>query len=64
MDVAVSADHRVKLKESENKDKYLDLAWEVKKLWNMKVPIIPIVIGTFGAVTKGLIKGLDGFGIK
>ena len=29
------------------------------KLWNMKVIIIPIVIGAFGTVTKGLLKGLD-----
>ena len=29
-----------------------------KKLWNMKVTIIPIVIGAFGTVTKGLLKGL------
>ena len=25
----------------------------------MKVPIIPIVIGVFGTVTKGLLKGLE-----
>ena len=31
MDFAVPANHRVKLKESENKDKYLDLARELKK---------------------------------
>ena len=30
-----------------------------KKLWNMKVTIIPIVIGAFGTVTKGLLKGLE-----
>ena len=41
------------------KDKYLDLARELKKLWNMKVTIIPIVIGAFGTVTKGLSKGLE-----
>ncbi len=40
-------------KESEKKDKYLDLARELKKLWNMMVTIIPIVIGAFGTVTKG-----------
>ena len=34
-----------KLKEWEKKGKYLDLARELKKLWNMKVTIIPIVIG-------------------
>ena len=26
----------VKLKESEKKDKYIELAWELKKLWNME----------------------------
>ena len=31
MDFAVPADHRVKLKESEKKDKYLDLARDLKK---------------------------------
>ena len=30
VDFAVTANHRVKLKESEKKDKYLDLAWELK----------------------------------
>ena len=34
-DIAVLADHRVKLKECEKKDKYLDLARELKELWNM-----------------------------
>ena len=59
MDFAVPADHRIKLKECEKKDKYLDLARELKKLWNMKVTFIPIVIGAFGTVTKGLLKGLE-----
>ena len=44
--------------EYEKKDKYLDLARELKKLWNMKVTIVPIVIGAFGTITKGLLKGL------
>ena len=47
-----------KLKECEKKDKYLYLARELKKLWNMKVTIVPIVIGVFGSVTKGLLKGI------
>ena len=46
------ADHRIKLKESEKKDEYLDLAWELKKKWNIKMTIIPIVIGAFCTVTK------------
>ena len=58
VDFAVPADHRIKLKECEKKDKYVDLARELKKLWNMKVTILPIVIGAFGTVIKGLLKGL------
>ncbi len=30
-----------------------------RKLWNMKVTIIRILIGAFGTVTKGLLKGQD-----
>ena len=52
VDFAVPADHRIKLNESEKKEKYIDLAREFKKKWNMKVTIIPIVIGAFGTVTK------------
>ena len=59
VDFAVPADHRIKLKECEKKDRYLDLAKELKKLWNMKVTIVPIVIGAFGTVTKELLKGLE-----
>ena len=55
---SVPADYTIKLKECEKKDKYLNLATELKKLWNMKVTIIPIVIGAFSTVTKGLLKGL------
>ena len=58
VDFAVPADHKVKLKEFEKKDKYLDLARELKKLWNMKVTIIPIVTGAFGTVTEGFLKEL------
>ena len=37
----------------------LNLARELKKMWNMKVTIVPIVIGAFGIITKGLSKGLE-----
>ena len=47
VDFAVPADHRIKLKQCEKKDKYLDLARELKKLWNIQVTIIPIVIMTW-----------------
>ena len=59
VDFAIPADHRINLKECEKKDKYFDLARELKKLWNMKVTIVPIVIGAFGTITEGLLKGLE-----
>ena len=58
MDFAIPVDHKVKLKESEKKDNYLDLARKLKKPWNTKVMIIPIVIGALGTVIKRLVKEL------
>ena len=43
VDFDIPTDSRVKLKESKNKYKLLDLR-ELKKLWNMKVTVVPIVI--------------------
>ena len=28
-------------------------------MWNMKVTVVPILTGTFGTITKGLLKGLQ-----
>ena len=64
VDFAISADHRVKLKESKKKDKYLDLARELKKLWIEKVTFILVVIVALGTITKGLIKGLADLEIR
>ena len=35
VDFAVPADHRIKLKECEKRDKYLDLARELKKIYGI-----------------------------
>ena len=45
------------LKEGEKLDEYLDLAEELKKLWIMKVTVIPIVVrGTNGKISKEILK--------
>ena len=44
MDFAIPADDWVKMKWSEKINKYLDLAWELKKLRNIKVTLIAIVV--------------------
>ncbi len=64
MDFAVLAGHWVKLKESEKRDKYLDIARELKKRWNTKVVLIPIVIVVLSTVTKGLVQGLEDLEIR
>ena len=58
MDFAVPVDHRVKLKDNEKKDHYMDLASELKKLRTIKVTVIPIEIGALSTVTEGFVKGL------
>ena len=57
MDFAIPFDHWVKLKETKKGGRYFELAGEPKKLWNMKVAMIPVVVGARSTVTKGLLKG-------
>ena len=64
MDFPVLADHRIKLKESENKGKHLNLARELNKLRDIKVTFIPIVIGALGTATEGLLKRLEDLEIR
>ena len=45
VDFAVSADQKVKIKENEKFNKYLNLARELKYQWNLKVSLTPIVTG-------------------
>ena len=52
VDFDVPADHGVKLKDSEKRDKYLYLARELRKLWNMNVMVIPIAVGALGTIPK------------
>ena len=52
------------LKESVKRDKYLDLARELKKLWNMKVTVIPLVCGPSCTVTKKLVEELEDLEIR
>ena len=42
-----------------NNNNNLDLVRELKKLLNTRVTIVPIGIGAFGTVTKGLLKDLE-----
>ena len=57
-DFEIQTDHLISV------SKYLNFAKELKKLWNMRVMIIPIVIDTLGTVTQELLKGLKDLEIR
>ena len=59
MEFAVPAHHKVKLKDTEKRNKYLELVGELKDIWNMKVAVIPIVTGALGTIPNGLVQGLE-----
>ena len=52
-------DNKVKIKENEKGDSYLDLAGELKKLCNINVMVMPVVIGALGTVPKSFVRELE-----
>ena len=58
IDFAIPYDTRVDDTEVEKIEKYLDMARELKKVWNMRVTLIPLVIGALGTTDKALEKRL------
>ena len=64
MDFAGSADQGVKMKEREKEDQFLNLTRELKKLWNMKVIVIPNIIGALVTMSKGLVRELEELEIR
>ena len=62
IDYAIHYDSRVNNKEMEKIEKYHDLARELRKLWNMKVKVIPIIIDTLGTTPRQVKKRLEVIG--
>ena len=52
IDVAVPGDSRIAEKEKDKIEKYQELGKELQKIWNVKVKIIPLVVGSLGAIPK------------
>ena len=52
IDFAVPGDSRIEEKEKNKVEKYQDLGRELQKIWNVKVKIIPLVVGSLGAIPK------------
>ena len=62
-DLACPYDGRVDIKELEKIEHYHDLARELRKIWNMKVKVIPLVIGALGTTPVKFRNWLKEIGI-
>ena len=63
IDFAVSGDSRTEEKDKDKIEKYQDLGRELQKIWNVKVKIIPLVVGSLGAIPKQFGNRLKQIGI-
>ena len=61
---AVPGDSRIEEKEKDKIKKYQDLGRELqRKIWNVEVKIIPLVVGSLGAISKQFGNRLKRIGI-
>ena len=63
IDFAVPGDSRIEEKEKDKIKKSQDLGRELQKIWNVKVKIIPLVVGSLGAIPKQFGNRLKQIGI-
>ena len=63
VDFAVPGESRIEEKEKDKIGKYQDLGRELQKIWNVKVKIIPLVVGSLGPIPKKFGNRLKQFGI-
>ena len=61
--VAIPEDIRVKEKEFEKAEKYQNLARELRRMWEVKTNVIPIVLGVLGTVPLRLKGNLKAIGV-
>ena len=64
MNFAIPSDHGVKMKKGEKRNMFVDLARELKTLWNLKVMVKSVVTGELNTAKKILVKGLEELKIK
>ena len=52
IDFAVPGDRRIEEKVKDKREKYQDLGRGLQKIWNVKVKLVPLVVGSLGAIPK------------
>ena len=63
IDFAAPGDSRIEEKDKEKIEKCQDLRRELQKIWNMKMKIIPLVVGSLGAIPKQFGNTLKKIGV-
>ena len=63
IDFSVPGDSRIEEKEQNKIEKYQELERKLQKIWNVKVKIIPLVVGSLGAILKQFGDRLKWIGI-
>ena len=61
--MAILEDRGVKEKEAENVEKYQNLARELRRMWEEKIKVIPIVLDALGTVLLRLKGNLKDIGV-
>ncbi len=54
IDIAVPGDISVASKEVDKIRKYQDLARELRKIWQVKLKVVPVLVGALGTIPKAL----------
>ena len=52
IDVDIPSDYNIQKKATEKMSKYTDLQIKCQRIWDKKVEVIPVIIGTTGIVDK------------
>ena len=63
IDFAVSGDNKIEEKEKDKIEKYQDLERDLQKIWYVRVKVIPLVVGSLGAIPKQFDNRLKQIGI-
>ena len=63
IDFAAPGDSRIEEKEKDKIEKHQGLGRKLQKIWNVKVKIIPLVVGSLGAIPKQFCNRLKQIGI-
>ena len=60
---SIPQDARVEQSYDEKFQKYQDLAREIRRIWQVKVKVIPLVVGALGTTPRALKANLEEIGV-